>query len=1207
MKSIKPELDGAMLSVGLSEEATKHYLSMLLPSEVAIIACINSPSNVTVSGDTLALTRLEGLLKLDNIFARRLKVENAYHSPHMQVIADDYLIAMGQLQILEPPSDSPTMFSSVTGTQVPAADLDAAYWVRNMVSPVQFVQAVGSLVPPNTGGRRRRRDMTVDTLLEIGPHGALQAPIKQTMTANGRVEEVTYLSVLSRGQDARDTIMDTASKLWTTGLPLAFQNMNSPTSNRRSAAILTDMPNYAWNHTNKYWHETSMSQSHRLNHIPRLDLLGKPVDDFNAHEAQWRNILRLSENPWIVEHKIQDAILYPAAGMLCAVLEACKQLVPKDKSAEGFQFRDIIIGHALVLDPSDKGVPITLHIRPRKIGTKGTDASWLEFTLYSQSKNPEYIEHCSGLIQIQYKPQDGSLGEHSEAAREWNTCKEDYAECQRNCTNSERKEEFYAKWASRGMQYGPLFQPITKINTSDGAACCELTVTDTKSKMPAQFEYEHLIHPTTLDGIFQTFVAGATDCTQGMVPTAIGSMYVAASLPAGAGSTLRGFSKVTRKGFRNFVGPIFMSDETWTEPKIVVKGIFCTELGALSGESDSADQSNFVKKLCSQIVWKEDVDQIAQKNAQAFLSSEISHPTFTTATTADLEKAAKFYMNRALANLSAEDEATVVPHLAHFHQWMRHRVLLENTSSQILEPLDNDDFLRGIANKGIDGSLLSLVGANLPDIIKGVASPTFFTARDKLLSEYQTHALGLERAKEAALKWLDLQAHKRPDFEYLEISADNSGLAALALEVLAGKKGQLTPRLQQYTFTTADANSLEAVQKALKPWHDRVKCKKLDIQEDPSNQGFESSTFDVIIAHNVLHTTKNVGTTLAHCHYLLKPGGKLLLTEFTKDSDHLGLTMGTFPSWWQAEDGRVGSPLLDDNQWRSHLSAQFSGVDVVVKDMSDSGSHSASMMISTKPPPSKTLPFSKIVLLVPADLSSDGSIVVENLQQHLQACGLQSEKATLEQAATIVIEGDILVSGKAIISLLEVETSMIHDIGEKEFENLHAILLKGQGGLWISHASVQMDPACEPQYCAATGFMRTLRTEKPEIRMHQFDLSAQASISQTHIAELITQVFTTEFKADFLNAETEIAEREGRTFIPRLYDDKAKNHSLHLRGRKPSPELQRFVQPGRPLRLDVGVPGMLDSLHFVDDPRPFAPLGEHEIEFSVQASAVNFM
>lgn len=194
-----------------------------------------------------------------------------------------------------------------------------------------------------------------------------------------------------------------------------------------------------------------------------------------------------------------------------------------------------------------------------------------------------------------------------------------------------------------------------------------------------------------------------------MVPTAVGSMFVSADLPKGAGAEFRGFSKVNRKGFRNFVGPIYMSDEHWHEPKVVIKGIFCTELGALSGQSGSGDESSFVKKLCSQIIWKPDVNTISQKNVQQ--NFEIEHESAEEIAgraddVTDFEKIARFYISRALTDLSLEDEATLAPHHAHFVQWARHRMLLTNSSADTAE--NDDELLNKIDSRGIDGPLLAL-------------------------------------------------------------------------------------------------------------------------------------------------------------------------------------------------------------------------------------------------------------------------------------------------------------------------------------------------------------------------------------------------------------------------------------------------------------------------------------------------------------------
>lgn len=74
---------GGMMAVGCSREDMRTLLADA--GLMATIACVNSPSNVTVSGDVVALDALKALLDERRIFARRLKVEVAYHSPHMHL------------------------------------------------------------------------------------------------------------------------------------------------------------------------------------------------------------------------------------------------------------------------------------------------------------------------------------------------------------------------------------------------------------------------------------------------------------------------------------------------------------------------------------------------------------------------------------------------------------------------------------------------------------------------------------------------------------------------------------------------------------------------------------------------------------------------------------------------------------------------------------------------------------------------------------------------------------------------------------------------------------------------------------------------------------------------------------------------------------------------------------------------------------------
>lgn len=366
--------------------------------------------------------------------------------------------------------------------------------------------------------------------------------------------------------------------------------------------------------------------------------------------------------------------------------------------------------------------------------------------------------------------------------------------------------------------------------------------------MPHEYEYDHLLHPATLDGVFQTFFT-AINSNQGLVPNAIESMYVSNHLPQGAGGKLSGFIKAARKGFRHFVGDLVMSDEDWTQPKVVVKGFLGTELGATSSDADSSqDSSALIRKLCSSVTWKEDIDHLAQKDAEIVLHPSPQDGITTPSALTEFEQAARMYMLQALSTLDPGVEASAAPHLVHFIQWMRRRIELTNGGPEELGAAEAASVLERIMNKGIDGQVLSAIGQSLPEILNGSASPESILSRDGMFARYRTESVGLKRATNAMMKWLDFQAHKKPGLDYLEVGSGAGSISSAALQILTGEQ---TPRLKQYTFTDSDPSCFENAQKTLKKWQDRVQYKKLDLDKNPADQGFEKESVDVIIAGNV--------------------------------------------------------------------------------------------------------------------------------------------------------------------------------------------------------------------------------------------------------------------------------------------------------------------------------------------------------------------
>lgn len=368
----------------------------------------------------------------------------------MRVIADQYLSSIKDIETLQPEPGA-TMYSSVTGASISAKELKPEYWVSNMVSPVQFNQAVSAIFQTSGAGRRRQRG-GVDNILEVGPHSALQGPLRQILTGLGSAKEIEYNSMLVRGKDAVNSSLEAIGSLWTKGFDIDLLRVNGYEDNPESLQALTDLPNYPWNHTNRYWVESNRMKNHRFKQTPRLDLLGMQVDDQNVHEPRWRNLIRIADVPWLEDHKMQGSLLLPAASMLCAVLEAAQQLADSDKKVLGYEFRDILIGRALLVPTGEGGIATVLHVKRRKAGGRAAETFWHEFTFYSEPKDQEIVEHCSGFFRMEYAPK--SYEPDVEKIAECEGMKAEFAKNKELCKKNIKPERFYENWAPAGMQWG---------------------------------------------------------------------------------------------------------------------------------------------------------------------------------------------------------------------------------------------------------------------------------------------------------------------------------------------------------------------------------------------------------------------------------------------------------------------------------------------------------------------------------------------------------------------------------------------------------------------------------------------------------------------------------------------------------------------------------------------------------------------------------
>ncbi|MGW2421091.1 amino acid adenylation domain-containing protein [Streptomyces sp. NPDC001709] len=167
----------------------------------------------------------------------------------------------------------------------------------------------------------------------------------------------------------------------------------------------------------------------------------------------------------------------------------------------------------------------------------------------------------------------------------------------------------------------------------------------------------------------------------------------------------------------------------------------------------------------------------------------------------------------------------------------------------------------------------------------------------------------------AAARQLAADTGRRP--RILEIGAGVGGTTAAALAALARQGVEDV----EYTYTDVSQAFLHH---ARRRFGDRVVPRLLDIEKAPEAQDFDPGHYDLLVASNVLHATRDLTTTLRHAGRLLAPGGRMMLVELVSPAAVYTLTFGLTDGWWRFVDEQYRmphGPLLDVARWRALLDA----------------------------------------------------------------------------------------------------------------------------------------------------------------------------------------------------------------------------------------------------------------------------------------------
>lgn len=594
---------GAMLSVGLGERETAPYVENLEKGR-AVIACINSPSSVTVSGDADAVDEVISRIaaRNDGTFSRRLLVDTAYHSHHMKAVADDYQTRLEGLVLREDSHATkvagenltePTFVSSVTGLPT-SSDLGISYWVDNLVSPVRFSDAIQS-----AARLHHQRGAGHAMFVEIGPHPAMAGPVRQCLSSPDAPKlGYDYLSVLQRKVDAVSSALTLAGRLFEGGVRLNFDEVSAMAPGFGAAAVAPNLPPYAWDHSVKHWHESRLNLEYRQRREPYHHLLG--VRMVESSEPRWRHMVGLATLPWLADHVIDGLAIFPGAGYVCMAAEAVVQLAREQypgQELEALAFRDVSFLRGLVVPPSPQRVELQLSLKAQPVSRPLSFA----FSVTALSDG-QWHEQSRGFV-------EGVITARTEAGQ-------DALPVQTPHPGLDGiklvVDDLYSEMAAAGNTYGPAFRGLRSITMAADGKRSEavVEVPNIAAVMPAHHQSDHVMHPTTFDSMFHVGIPMIRHL-QGagsVMPVRIGELLVSTRTPtlSSPGSKLDVRAKLTSSQFRaTHIDMSVTSDDG--RP---IMSAFDIESRSLATHSNGAEDDSDAKGICYELEWHQDLDHL---------------------------------------------------------------------------------------------------------------------------------------------------------------------------------------------------------------------------------------------------------------------------------------------------------------------------------------------------------------------------------------------------------------------------------------------------------------------------------------------------------------------------------------------------------------------------------------------------------------------
>ncbi|WP_316524370.1 type I polyketide synthase [Kitasatospora brasiliensis] len=345
---------GGMMSVALPVDQVEERLAAY--DGRLSVAARNGSGSVVVAGFVDALDSLQAQLKDEGVRVKRLPVDYASHSAQVESIRTRLLETLADVS--PRPAEVP-FYSTVTGEPIDTTELNAEYWYTNLRRTVLFEQAAGAAVAKGHG-----------VFIECSPHPVLTVGLQETF------DGVRALGSLRREEGGPARFAAALGEAFAHGVAVDWKRLFEGLRPRR-----VQLPTYAFQHEQFWLDSVSGNADVTSAGLTQTEhpMLSAAMTRADTDGTILTGRLSLGTHPWLADHVVGGALLFPGTGYLELALQAADEVglgrvadltlhAPLVFPEHGAVQLQVVVGAA-----TEAGRPVGIYSRPE---SEGDELPW---------------------------------------------------------------------------------------------------------------------------------------------------------------------------------------------------------------------------------------------------------------------------------------------------------------------------------------------------------------------------------------------------------------------------------------------------------------------------------------------------------------------------------------------------------------------------------------------------------------------------------------------------------------------------------------------------------------------------------------------------------------------------------------------------------------------------------------------------------------